>query len=155
MATYVRIEQSEFDEWMQAHDFFCLNEDQVRQELVYVKTWHDETYMIKVFSSIVPGSGTGRAVGKDAIRVVLFVLVAGEYHPFWKAKRVHRVQGWKSNLIHRISDAEIMGLYGQTQYNCPVCESPLVGRDGRRGPFIGCTNWSVTRCGYTRDMRKR
>lgn len=52
---------------------------------------------VKVFTSIDLKTGVTRKVGSDAIRVC----VPG----FLKSERVHRVEGWRNNLIARVQDA--------------------------------------------------
>lgn len=145
---FVSISQHEFNEFMLDNDFVCINDEQTRQELVYTFMWHEGTYLIKVYSTIVPGDGKGRDVGKDAIRTILFMLVSGEYRPVWKATRVHRTKNWQDNLQKRINEGMNRGCY-KRNYKCPICGGTLVGRNGKYGFFFGCSSYSTTGCDHT------
>jgi hypothetical protein len=147
-ATFTRINKHEFNEFMEDNEFVCINDEQARQELIYAFMWHDGTYMIKIFSSIVPRDGEGRSKGKDAIRLVLFLLIDGEYKPVWKAARVHRTQGWRDNLQNRINEALNRGRY-KREYKCKICSAPMLGRYGKWGFFWGCSMYGATECPYT------
>ncbi len=39
------------------------------------------------------------------------------------------------------------------QFVCPLCGGRLIKRIGSRGEFFGCSNYSKTRCTYTRNIR--
>jgi len=146
---YVHITRKEFESFMDENLFVCLNDDQTRQELVYAYMWHDGAYALKVYSSITLGGGA-RDVGADAIRVVLFVNTPAGMRPMWKAARVYRTQGWRENLQQRIDEGLLRGCDGR-DYECPECGAPMILREGKRGPFWGCTMFPVTQCTYTED----
>jgi ssDNA-binding Zn-finger/Zn-ribbon topoisomerase 1 len=147
---YVHITPEEFERLMQENFFVCINADQSQRELIYAFMWHDGTYALKVYSSIVPAQNGSRDVGKDAIRVVLFVLIENEYMPKWKASRVYRTKGWRENLQQRIDEGLERGCEGR-DYKCGNCGAPMILREGRRGFFYGCVNYGATDCRYTED----
>lgn len=55
---------------------------------------------IKVYSGIRADSGQSRAAGRDAIRAC--AVNVKTHTGFIKAKRIHRVLGWKENLQNRV-----------------------------------------------------
>jgi hypothetical protein len=155
---YVHITQEEFENFMKSNLFECINPDQGRGELVYAFMWGDGDYALKVYSSIVPGSG-GRGVGADAIRTVLLARTKQSIHnnstyPVWKAKRVHRTKNWKVNLQQRIDEGLERGCEDVENWKCPQCNSPFVLRDGKHGKFYSCSAWPVTGCNCTADYNK-
>jgi len=64
-----------------------------------VKRYAD-TIVVKVYTSIATAHATGRGKGKDAIRVCAVNLDTDR--GLVKAKRVHRVENWRTNLKSRI-----------------------------------------------------
>ena len=55
---------------------------------------------LKVYTGICPANGQSKKVGADAVRVCAVDTVN---HRGWiKARRVHRVEGWRDNLKNRI-----------------------------------------------------
>ena len=55
---------------------------------------------LKVYTGICPTNGQSKKVGADALRVCAVDIIN---HRGWiKARRVHRVMGWKENLKSRI-----------------------------------------------------
>ena len=83
-----------------------------------------------------------RDVGKDAIRVSLYWRQqAGDRpRPVMGSRRVHRVAGWKKNLLDRINN------FG-TPKQCPCCGLPMVVRKGKTGNFLGCICWNKDKSG--------
>jgi hypothetical protein len=148
---YTHITHEEFEEIMDEYDFFCINGDQATQEFVYSQLWHGDEYMLKVFSSIVESQGA-RDVGKDAIRVVLFIKRNNIYVPTWKGSRVYRVENWRENLGSRIREGFARGCK-DIDWECPNCGGHLILRDGYHGLFYGCSNYPESRgnCKFTRN----
>lgn len=144
---YIHITQKEMDDFMSENLFKCINPNQTSQELIYIITWHDECYMLKVYSSIVPGHGA-RKLGKDAIRVVLFAKTNVGYKPIIKFPKVYRTTNWKSNLLIRIEEGMYRGCENITDYLCPRCKSPLFIRNGS----YTCSGWIVTKCSYNKSI---
>mgnify|MGYP003654646330 CR=1 FL=1 len=127
MAEYVRIEKGQFDDFIvDAQGFQELEQHKIGHvcgELVYELPMN-ENYApgcrIRIYSSI-SRSGTGRDSGADAIRCVL-VDPAG--YPWMKAmKRVHRVKGWRSNILDRYERVldEPWNYRWQPELPCPKC----------------------------------
>lgn len=108
-------------------------------ELVYGKAYklQEHPLSLRVYSSIVGESA--REVGGDAIRVALLLKRPdGEIRAIGKAKRVHRVKGWRNNLRARI---ESMVASIDDIVTCPKCGLPMAVRNGSNGEFYGCTNY--------------
>jgi hypothetical protein len=99
--------------------FYPVTIEEVRDLLKKENGWNEETgakdkeavfqyhlrnypnVLVKVYTGIKKDSGQSRKVGKDAIRVCAVRIEKGEFKGFIKAKRVHRVQGWRENLKNR------------------------------------------------------
>tara|TARA_R110002096_G_scaffold310594_4_gene505123 strand:+ start:799 stop:1329 length:531 start_codon:yes stop_codon:yes gene_type:complete len=99
---------------------------------------------IRVYSSI-GRNGESRSKGSDAIRVVL---VDPKGYPFCKAfKRVHRVTGWRANLLNRYEPVldEPWSYTWQEEYPCPKCSDGILRtRWGKKGSFMGCSNYQLS-----------
>lgn len=117
MADYIQISLEDMDAFMEAQGFDRLGRDEMRElyqkdgqawveagEYIYEQDYdlsqsHAPGCRIRIYSSITISGNKGRSVGSDAIRVVL---VDSEGQPFFKRfKRVHRVKGWRQNLLSR------------------------------------------------------
>lgn len=108
-------------------------------ELVYGKAYklQEHPLSLRVYSSIV--GGQARECGGDAIRVSLVIKRPdGEIRAIGKAKRVHRVKGWRNNLRSRI---ESMVKSIDSIVSCPKCGLPMALRKGSNGEFYGCTDF--------------
>jgi hypothetical protein len=97
---------------------------------------------IRIYSSI-SRTGESRDVGADAIRCVL---VDRSGYPWMKAmKRVHRVKGWRANILdryERILD-EPWNYKWAEEFPCPKCDEGILRcRWGRKGSFMGCSNYN-------------
>jgi len=102
----------------------------------------------RVYTSITEGETEAREVGSDAIRVVLVSKdLDGKIVPLAKAKRVHRVEGWRQNLINRIEQIQT------TIKRCPRCGGVLRERTNRfkKTKFYGCLKYPE--CRYTEDVK--
>ena len=54
---------------------------------------------------------------------------------------------------------EIRSQYGealrQEQFTCPVCGARLQKKSGPYGDFLGCSNYKITGCKYTRNLKRK
>lgn len=141
MATAVTITKQEFEDFILQQGF-----EQIKlagtYELVYGKRVdaYGLKMSIRVYSSI-DIRGATRPVGSDAIRVQIWAKIPdlqGErIVAVSHAERVHRVQGWRSNLQYRLNRWNL--LIGPP---CPKCGLPTVRRDGKGGrKFWGCSQY--------------
>ena len=100
-------------------------------ELVYERAC--SVGAIRVYSTI-NSNGLSRGVGSDAIRVTLF----SQGKIIGADTRVHRVEGWRNNLMDRLRNWK--ALVGPV---CPECGKPTVYRHGttrgRKWSFWGCS----------------
>lgn len=149
MAKYVEITKDEFEDFIVDAQMF--------RRLDYEEIGHvcgEEVYELPMNSGYAPGckiriyssisrKGVGRDAGADAIRVVL---VDPEGYPWMKAlKRVHRVKGWRANVLDRYERVlnEPWNYRWQAQYPCPKCSGGMLRcRWGRKGSFMGCSNYN-------------
>lgn len=107
-AEYVAIPESDMESFMTSLGFVRASLPRTREivyERVYGRGPDNGVLKIRVYSSIT--GGRAREAGKDAIRVVPIYDAPGmgEF-PMAKLKRVHRVTGWRRNLLRRIDSAE-------------------------------------------------
>ncbi len=147
-AEYVPITQKDMEEFLFAKGFEPLALPNVK-ELVYAlsRKRGDNHFRIRVYSSIV--AGVARKVGGDAIRVEVWwrgekpadtpgapPLVTPPYR-LGGDRRVHRVKGWRDNLLARLKRWD-EGL-GEP---CPLCGAPTVLREPGKAStwkaFFGC-----------------
>ena len=97
---------------------------------------------IRVYSSIPAHRKAARGVGADAIRVVpLYGAGEDKGRPLAaKMIRVHRVKGWRENLLARCREAWVQI---SRIPQCPACGAPTVERtrksDGDK--FRGCVRY--------------
>lgn len=146
--TYKRINKAEFEDCLDKTDlhFQVVNYDWTG-ELIYEAYSKNETFTIRVYSSLNKHSGAARDKGSDAIRVVLLHTESGR--PLMKNRRVHRIQTFCKNLRQRIR--KVVDSKGQLRY-CPRCDGLMVIRqnnsDGNK--FYGCLNYPE--CEGTRSI---
>ncbi len=120
---------------------------------------------IRVFTSIANNSRVAlRGRGKDAIRVIL------GHNPDWPSGDTFKPLG-KSKRVFRTaprrgtgSEEERVGLFidrfrqvlrdayrtANRVRPCPECKSPMTSRKGRKGEFMGCTNYPT--CTHTENL---
>lgn len=104
-------------------------------ELAYGKLVRKDI-TLRIYSSI--DSNGCRECGSDAIRVVLFWKSAdGQIKQISGEKRVNRTQGWKKNLLQRISR------WGEGLLGTCGCGAPLVSRVNKttKEIFSACSMW--------------
>lgn len=98
---------------------------------------------LRVYTGINP-DGNSRTVGEDAIRCVLFWRMPdGVIKKIATSKRVHRVEGWKTNLQDRIDNLK-------PGPRCQ-CGAPMVSRKGKNGEFYGCASYPA--CKQTKEKK--
>jgi|TARA_Y100000296_G_scaffold57028_1_gene65395 hypothetical protein len=118
-------------------------------ELVYGRGFKlgDTPIALRVYSSIWP-TGEARTKGGDSIKVCLLVKRPdGEIRAIGKAKRVHRVKGWRKNLTQRIADV-VKSI--SSIVRCPKCGLPMAKRKGKQSEFMGCSDFP--NCKGTRNI---
>jgi hypothetical protein len=168
---YVNVSRQEMESFLFPLGFQIIPVEVLRSqgeytvELVYGKRVHQGNWplTLRVYSGIWP-SGESRDVGRDAIRVDLFLGIPNgtteEGKPQWKvvklggAKRVHRIapsssnpEGWRSNLRIRI---ESWSDYLPKSV-CPNCGNPMVLKEGKYGKFLACVTYPT--CKNTKPIR--
>jgi len=138
-STYKRINKAEFEDCLAKTDLqFQTVDYDWTGELIYEAYSKDETFTIRVYSSLSKHSGAARDKGSDAIRVVLLHTESGQ--PLMKNKRVHRIQTFCKNLRQRIR--KVVDSKGNLQY-CPICDGLMVIRTNKKNnnKFYGCLNY--------------
>ena len=150
MAHYYNISRAEMDTFLTEQGFKPINLPGT-VELVYGKRVDqgDKKLTLRVYTGINP-SGESREVGKDAIRVALFVLVNGTPVHVGGDKRAHRVEGWRKNLQNRLDN----WFEGLPDHDCPKCGLPLTIREGKHGKFVGCSGYGSGSCKHTEPFPK-
>jgi hypothetical protein len=87
--------------------------------------------------------GQSRKIGKDAIRVQLFMRYNGKVVPVGKSQKCLRVKSWRKNLLKAIN-AATNDIHWKT---CPACGHPMVIRQSHNGnPFWACVTYFETKC---------
>lgn len=148
MAEYVEISIDEMDEFLSAEGFNRLEQEEIGhpcKEAVYEQEYNDAGCRIRIYSSVNIHGGTGRKVGSDAIRVVLVDPEGYVWHKGFT--RVHRVKNWRANLMKRYEDVlDFPWNYRwQEPKPCPNCIGGILRtRSGKKGPFMGCSNYNPT-----------
>jgi hypothetical protein len=151
MAQFYNISREEMEQFLTAQGFSLLPADPTTTELVFGRRVPSRLPMalsLRVYSGISQRSGASREVGEDAIRVALFArLTDGRIVRLSGSRRVHRVEGWRTNLQARLDRwAELVP--GET---CK-CGLPMVARKGKHGKFLGCVGFPA--CSNTRQIAK-
>jgi hypothetical protein len=100
---------------------------------------------IQVYSTVDLRTGMTRDTGKDAIRVMLRDIELNRTVLEWK---VLRTQGAFRMTRQRCQEA--WGYVMNPSHHCPDCGALLTARKGKRGDFLGCTNYP--NCRFTRPI---
>ena len=143
MATYTDISEVEMREFLTSQGFVQIAVPGT-VELVFAKRvpHTDFALSLRVYSTIAHGGG--RAVGEDAIRCQLFYRDAtGKITRVGTSKRVHRVSGWRENLLDRINN-----WMDYAPIKCPDCGKPMVPRKSKFGMFYGCIGYPLCKSTY-------
>ena len=140
-AEYVNITRGEMEDFLLPMGFRPLPLDGTK-ELVYGKRVDSDAHKLslRVYTGINP-DGNSRVVGGDAIRCNIFWRTEnGELRRVATSKRVHRVKGWRENLLDRLTNLKVERI-------CTLCGSPMVLRRGKsKGKpyeFYGCASYPV------------
>ncbi len=111
------------------------------------------------------GMGFPSKIIDNAIMELL--LDNSDHYPFSEERRLYyvaitrakkkvfllTVKGNESGFIEEIKNDYDKQLK-QAQYTCPLCGGRLIKRNGKNGPFFGCSNYAVTGCRYIRNIKK-
>ena len=149
MAHYVNITAEEMHQFLVEKGFEAISLDGT-VEAVYGKRVHQDSLQLtlRVYTGVV-GSNS-RKVGDDAIRVNLWMkLKDGRIIKLSGSKRVHRVEGWRTNLKKRIDG----WLESFPKSKCKKCGYPMLVRKGPQGPFLGCSDYPV--CKNTKSLETK
>jgi len=117
--------------------------------------------LVRIYTSLGVGNATARAVGKDAIRIVVGALLSeGRFRPVQKAKRVFRTAPEKDTEEERVAffmdrfRTEIRNAYASAKevVACPKCAAPMLRRTAKKDEheFLGCSQFP--KCGGTRKL---
>jgi hypothetical protein len=149
MAHYYNVTKEEMAAYLEPQGFRLITLPGT-VELVWARVVRIENNVpvsMRVYSGINP-TGESRGVGADAMRVELYWKDSQDnIHRIGGSKRVHRVQGWKTNLEARLMDWQ--ALLGPV---CSRCGAPMILRQVKKpGPnngkeFYSCANWKATNC---------
>ncbi len=113
---------------------------------------------VQIYTSVARGEAEARACGEDAVRIVVGVRdKAGKWRNVRRPQKVLRTapKGAEDKrvaaFVERLRLA-VRAAYGHAQGlpRCPDCGALLALRDGREGPFFGCTEYP--RCRGTREV---
>lgn len=146
-AHYTNITKSQMEEFLLPQGFREISLPGTAEAVYGKRVDQDDLKLtLRVYTGI-SRFGLSRAVGKDAIRVCLFIKLEEEkILKLGGSKRVHRVEGWKTNLQSRLDN----WLDFLPKHKCPDCGSPLVPRKGKNGAFLGCTSWPT--CNFSENI---
>lgn len=142
---YTRIEQEEFEQFLNSFAHFEQPEDTTAEEEVYDIPLPADDLVIRIFSTL--QDGNGRDCGSDAIRTTVYdkasdTVIGGE-------KKTLRIETWRSNLRPKVED--LVANWRNYQHgHCPDCGHRLAVRDGKYGEFLGCTDYP--NCKHTQDV---
>lgn len=138
MATFTAVTSGEMDSFLSPQGFSRV-ELPGTVELVYGKRVDIDglALSLRVYTGINP-NGASREKGTDAIRCNLFWRRPdGEVRKVASSARVHRVEGWRSNLQKRLEAMTV-------ERRCE-CGAPMVLRKSARGKFYGCAGFPECR----------
>lgn len=120
---------------------------------------------VRLFTSLAEGASTVRACGADAVRII----VGFPHRPMHGPDReVFRAVGQKIRLYRTAPrDGDRVGAFlarlrealrdayrrAVAVPKCPSCGAAMVEREGKRGAFLGCTDYPA--CTTTRELPRR
>lgn len=151
MAEYFNIPEAEMNEFLTLQGFSLVKLEGTI-ELVYGKRVNQDNLplTLRVYTGIEP-NGDSREVGKDAIRVNLFMKNDdGTIVKLGGSKRVHRVVGWKKNLQARLDS----WLEYLPKHKCIRCGKPMMPRESKanKSKFLGCSGFPI--CRFTQPIEE-
>lgn len=116
------------------------------RERVFDLTVPGARAQVRVFTTL-DGAATARDCGEDAVRVCVGAIVDGRFKPTEKGTKIlrtapqgdaDRVGTWLARLREAIRGAYVRA---REVCGCPACGRPMVRREGKFGPFMGCTGF--------------
>lgn len=120
------------------------------REKVFDLTVPGARAMVRVFTTL-DGGENARDCGEDAVRIVLGALEGERFKPLEKGNKILRTapQGAEDRVavfLERLR-GEIRETYKRAKgvMGCPLCGRPMAQREGRFGPFMGCTGYPACR----------
>lgn len=164
MAEYCNVTRADLEKFVFPQGFEIITKPGVfeliyakRVDYIYGRRRRDMPALTMILFSGINHDGNSRKVGKDAMRIEMVfrdIAVKNPQRGEWElpqpqrvggAKRVHRVQGWRTNLQERIDSWEqILGP------PCPLCGAPTEEKRPPKGktwtPFYGCATWRSRGC---------
>jgi hypothetical protein len=106
--------------------------------------------MVRVFTTL-DGGEVARDCGEDAVRVCLGALDGERFRPLEKGTKILRTAPQAAPdrvavFLERLRE-EIRQVYARAKdvRGCPKCGKPMAQREGRFGPFLGCTGFPECR----------
>ena len=102
----------------------------------------DRRFAVRIYSTVDVGTGVTRQNGSDAIRVMVYDTLRNRPVTDWN---VHRTTNAFTNTKERAREAWRYVL--NSKHHC-TCGCMMVERNGKHGPFLGCTNYP--KCKNTR-----
>lgn len=137
--TYKKFDKEEFEECLEGTSLIFKEKDyDWTGELVYEAYSENETFILRVYSSLDKKTGKAREKGDDAIRIV--VLHNETERPVLKEKRTNRIQTWCMNLGKKIN--KVIDKKKDLTF-CEECGNLMVIRKNKQSgdKFWGCTSW--------------
>jgi hypothetical protein len=144
--TYINISLDEFNKFVTELGFSQIQVDGTN-EAVFGRII-GKGLCLRVYSGIV--GRESRGCGEDAIRCVIFWRENKESPPVKVSgtKRVHRVHGWRNNLLKRIEAI--------SAEQTPLCQCgrPMVKRQNKitKSYFWSCAGYTSKACTRTKDL---
>lgn len=133
MGRYVEISGDEFQRYIEAEMKF----HEVQLDGVFERTWEfdvNDSFSIRVYSTIDKRGDVSRDIGKDAIRCL--IIDRSTQRILKMDARVHRTKNALPNMRDRCRE-----LYKHIRDNQCGCGGLLVTRSGKSGKFLGCSNY--------------
>jgi predicted protein tyrosine phosphatase len=100
MSHYTNISLDQMRDFLKPDKGWKLNNTQHKEVVFDFNIPSKPFLLVRVYSGIKSDTQISRGCGKDAIRVCAVNLARNK--GWIKAKRVHRVEGWKENLKNRV-----------------------------------------------------
>lgn len=119
-------------------DWEYADEDGVGEYVYYLETRElPDQVVVRICSTVNTYTDESRGDGEDSIKTMLWHL--GEEQPIAGRSYTKRIETWKKNLQPKVLDC--LAEWREMITFCPNCSVPMVIRNGRSGPFLGCPNY--------------
>ena len=147
MATYYPVTLAEMRNFLEPMGFQQVDVGRDVREIVFSKGMRGFNFdgaripiAIRVYTGINLSDVRSRANGSDAIRVSVWIKIDNKPMMLHGQQRVHRVEGWRTNLENRIKSWK--NTIGEV---CPECGAPMTIKiNGRTGePLMGCVRYRM------------